>query len=62
MIHLVRTRRPRTVRRAVTARAGDAAYNLERDALQRKDFSVVPVCGSVRPSASQRSQGVTRVG
>ena len=33
-----------------------AAYPVEREALQRKDFSVVPVCGSVRPLASQRVQ------
>jgi len=32
-----------------------APYLVEREALQRKDFSTVPVCGSVRPLASQRA-------
>jgi hypothetical protein len=43
-------------RRSVTrwVRARHAAYSSGAGPLPRKDFSVLPVCGSVRPSASQR--------
>jgi hypothetical protein len=53
MIHLALIRRPGAARGAARARARHAAY-LKSEALQRKDFSAVPVCGSVRPLASQR--------
>ena len=37
------------------ARARYTAYLVVPEALVRKDFSTLPVCGSVRPSASQRT-------
>jgi hypothetical protein len=52
MIHLTFTRGSGDARR----RASHAAYRMRLKPLQRKDFSVVPVCGSVRPLASQRGQ------
>lgn len=42
----------RWVRRRTTTATSTAYRNVEP--LARKDFSMVPVCGSVRPSASQR--------
>jgi hypothetical protein len=56
MIHLALLRRPGAARGTVRARASHAAYLDESEALQRKDFSALPVCGSVRPLASQRVQ------
>ena len=56
MIHLALIRRPGAARVAARARASHAAYLIEPEALQRKDFSALPVCGSVRPLASQRVQ------
>jgi hypothetical protein len=60
MIHLALTKGSDSARRrrpgAGRAQASDAAYRGQREALQCKDFSAVPVCGSVRPLASQRSQ------
>ena len=64
MIHLTLTHRsgrtpcvPAALRAlgALRVVAHDTAYPGEREALQRKDFSTVPVCGSVRPLASQRA-------
>ncbi|KRF28982.1 hypothetical protein [Phycicoccus sp. Soil802] len=55
MIHvavLPRSARARWAR-SRTATPGSAAYP-SSEALPSKDFSIVPVCGSVRPSASQR--------
>jgi hypothetical protein len=60
MIHLALIRRPGAARGAARTQARHAAYRTERQALQRKDFSAVPVCGSVRPLASQRSRTVAR--
>ena len=60
MIHLALLRRPGAARDAPRARADHAAYLTERETLQRKDFSAVPVCGSVRPLTSQRSQVLAR--
>jgi hypothetical protein len=54
MIHLALIRRPGAARGAFRARARQAAYLNGSEAVQRKDFSAVPVCGSVRPLASQR--------
>jgi hypothetical protein len=39
---------------ALWTRTRRAAYRAVSEPLPRKDFSVLPVCGSVRPSASQR--------
>ena len=60
MIHFALIRLPGTARGGVRARARRAAYLSEPEALQRKDFSAVPVCGSVRPLASQRVQAGTK--
>ena len=37
------------------ARARHTAYQVVPEAWVRKDFSTLPVCGSVRPSVSQRT-------
>ncbi|TPG17334.1 hypothetical protein [Pedococcus bigeumensis] len=60
MIHLALIRRPGAARGAARARARHAAYLDESEALRRKDFSAVPVCGSVRPLASQRAKAVAK--
>ena len=60
MIHLALIRRPGAARGAGRARARYAAYLNESEPLQRKDFSALPVCGSVRPLASQRAHAVVR--
>ena len=62
MIHLALIRRPLVARGAARARASHAAYLNESEALQRKDFTALPVCGSVRPLASQRAQNEVRGG
>lgn len=50
MIHVAALPRSAVARWARTRRA--ACQSTEP--LPRKDFSIVPVCGSVRPSAGQR--------
>ena len=55
MIHVAVLPRSAVARwaRNRTAAPGPAAYQSSKP-LPRKDFSMVPVCGSVRPSAAQR--------
>jgi len=52
MIHVAVAPRRTVVR---WARARHTAYQVVPEALVRKDFSALPVCGSVRPSVSQRA-------
>lgn len=54
MIHVAVPPRRAVVRWALTRHT---AYRDVTKPLVRKDFSALPVCGSVRPSASQRELG-----